>query len=208
MLQEALKSFIVERFRGRTLAKLTEPELRRAAFVSHARAYTAGGIAVVSILSPAAVHVLVLAGSEMAPASPNFAASMLQVGETLLRNVPTTAALVLETSAGPGHVGYLPRAMAADRTGAADGLRLGIQLAETAKAVRRGRLDHVGVLNQLSGAVRRREYENGALTALAGALAHTLEQRVQFVRSRYRDEVAKDPRLLEVFKAFDRRAFQ
>lgn len=209
LLQETLRHVILERFRGRTLAKLTEPELRRAAFASHAQAYTAGGIALVSLLSPsAALHVLSIAGSEMAPSSPNFAASLLQVGETLLRNVPTTAAMLMETFAGPGHVGYLPRAMAADRASTTEGLRLGTQLAETAKAVRRGRVDHVGLLTQLRDAVCRDEYQNGALTALAGALAHDLEQRAQLVRSRYRDEAAKDAGLLEVFRAFDPRAFQ
>jgi hypothetical protein len=87
-------------------------------------------------------------------------------------------------------------------------LRVGTQLAETAKAVRRGRVDRVGLLTQLRDAVRCNEYQNGALTALASALAHDLEQRAQLVRSRYRDEVAKDAGLLEVFRAFDPRALQ
>jgi hypothetical protein len=207
LLQEALRDFIVERFQKRTLAALNEVALRKAAFESHARAYTDDGVALVGMLSPGlAWHVLGLAGGEMIPGTPNFGTSILQVGETLLRNVPTCAAALIESGA-PAHSGHLRRALATDRARLMEGTQLGTNLAEGAKAVRRGRLDHVGLLDSLRRGVLRTEYPNRALSALAAALVDTVAQRREYVQTRYRSEVASDPALLGVFRQFDPQAF-
>ena len=56
-LQEALRDFIVEQFRKGHLAAIKEPELRQAAFASHAKAYTDGGLSMVMLVAPEMIPV-------------------------------------------------------------------------------------------------------------------------------------------------------
>ena len=83
LLQDALKSLILARFRAGTLATLTAEELKRAAFESHARAYTEGGLALVGLLSFKLLgHIALIPAAELLPGSPNFRASWEQVFAT------------------------------------------------------------------------------------------------------------------------------
>ncbi|MEY4510282.1 MAG: hypothetical protein RLZZ450_2404 [Pseudomonadota bacterium] len=85
LLQLELKQFIVERFRQGNLAELTAPELKRAAFISHPRAYTEGGLAMLFMLSPLLVgHIVAIPGVEFVPWSPDFDLTVWQAATTSL----------------------------------------------------------------------------------------------------------------------------
>lgn len=83
LLQLELKHFILERFRQGDLGSLTASELKRAAFTSHPRAYTEGGLAMLLMLSPQLIgHIVVIPGVEFVPWSPNFDLTVLQAAVT------------------------------------------------------------------------------------------------------------------------------
>lgn len=79
-LQLALKDFVIARFEAGTLATLTKEEFANAAFRSHPRAYTQGGLALVMMLSPGLVfHLATIPWVEFLPWKPHFAATLEQV---------------------------------------------------------------------------------------------------------------------------------
>ena len=80
LLQKALVDFIVARYDAGTLGRLTEAELRAAAFDSHPLAYTEGGLALVTLVAPELVpEIAKIPSAEFNPASENFGASVEQV---------------------------------------------------------------------------------------------------------------------------------
>lgn len=83
LLQNALSKFVLDRFRNGTLGIITADEVKRAAFKSHAAAYTEGGLTMVCILAPILVlHVMRIPGDEFLPWKPNARASWSQALET------------------------------------------------------------------------------------------------------------------------------
>lgn len=68
---------------------LTERELRRAAFKSHAKAYDRAGFARVALVAPQLVPVIAtIPAAEFLPTSRNFLPSVCQVFETFDRVAP------------------------------------------------------------------------------------------------------------------------
>lgn len=83
LLQEALRDFVVAKVRDGSLPSLTEPELRRAAFASHPRAYDQAGLARVALVAPELLVVIAtIPRAEFHPDSADFQATVEQVGET------------------------------------------------------------------------------------------------------------------------------
>ncbi len=83
LLQEAMRDYIVERFKDQNLP-ITEPQLRRAAFQSHPRAYTQAGLARVVLTDPALLIVIAeIPEREFVPGTPNFGPSVTQALKTL-----------------------------------------------------------------------------------------------------------------------------
>lgn len=82
-LQKALLDFIIQRYRDHTLGKITEPELRAAAFKSHAKAYVQAGLPEVALAAPELLpYVAAIPAKEFIPTSPNFASTISQVFST------------------------------------------------------------------------------------------------------------------------------
>jgi hypothetical protein len=205
-LQLALKDFIVERYAKGTLATLTEAELRKAAFDSHPRAYTEGGLTMVVMISPAlAIHVATIPAAEFKPTSETFGATVAQVFITAGMVLPRGVAILLATMAGPAHTGIFVHAMATDRARLAAEMNLGSALFETRRAVALGLCDNVTVLDRLKTAVSTAEMPNASLAAAARSLLAVIEARRQYVRQRYQAEVRVDPDLFGIFRLFDPR---
>ena len=94
LLQDVLKELVLDRFRARTLGQLTAEELRRAAFDSHARAYTEGGLAMVGRLSLRLLgQIALIPAVELLPGARNFSASWRQVLKTSGLALPQSIAL-------------------------------------------------------------------------------------------------------------------
>jgi hypothetical protein len=82
-LQFAMRDYVIERMKGKSLRSITEPEFRAAAFASHAKAYTDGGLTRVVLLAPQLLPVILsIPGKEFNPLSPLFKSTVSQVFET------------------------------------------------------------------------------------------------------------------------------
>lgn len=93
LLQLELKHFILERFGRGELGALTADELKRAAFISHPRAYTEGGLAML-MLSPQLIgHIVAVPGVEFVPWRPDFDLTVFQAAITGLLLVQSCLAL-------------------------------------------------------------------------------------------------------------------
>jgi len=204
LLQIALKDFILERYRSGKLATLTEPEFRRAAFDSHPRAYTEGGLTMVVMLSPRlAAHVATIPAVEFKPTSENFGSTVAQVIITSGMVMPRAVAMLLATAAGPAHTGIFAHAMASDRARLNAEMNLGWTIFETRRIIAAGLCDNVSLLDRLRTAVSTIEIPNASLAAAARSLLATIDARRAYVRARYQAEVKIDPDLYGIFRTFD-----
>jgi hypothetical protein len=204
LLQQAIKAFIMQRYRAGTLGRLTERELRQAAFDSHPRAYTEGGLTMVVMLSPGlALHVASIPAVEFSPTSANFGATVVQVFATATMVAPRAVGLLLATAAGPAHTGGLAQAMATDRARATAEMNQGMALAEARRAVNSGRCDNVTVLERLKTAVAGAEMTDHSLQVGARILLNEIDVRRAVIVRRYKKEIDLDPSLRRIFKAFD-----
>lgn len=89
LLQTELRDYVVGRVRDGTLGSLTERELRKAAFQSHAKAYDRAGLARVALVAPQLVPVIAtIPAAEFLPTSRNFVPSMCQAFQTFERVAP------------------------------------------------------------------------------------------------------------------------
>jgi hypothetical protein len=204
LLQEAIKDFILSRYRQGSLARVTEPELRKAAFDSHPAAYTEGGLTMVVMLSPGlTMHVAAIPAVEFKPTSDNFGATLVQLFTTGTMVAPRCVALILAGAAGPAHTGILGRAMAMDRARLTAEMNLGAAVADARRAVASGRCDNVTVLDRLRAAVGATEMPHPSLEMAARALINEITLRRNLVVRRYQKEVTADPSLRSIYKAFD-----
>jgi len=207
LLQVALKDFILARYRKGTLGALTEPEFRKAAFDSHPRAYTEGGLTMVVMISPLlALHVAAIPAVEFEPWSPNFGSTVGQVVITSGMVLPRGVAILLATAAGPAHTGIFARAMAMDRERLATEMALGTGIFNARAAIAGGRCDNVMLLDRLKRTVSTMEMPNASLAGAARSLIATIDARRAYVLSRYQREVQVDPDLYPIFRLFDPRA--
>jgi hypothetical protein len=113
-LQESLRDFIVNQFSKGKLANLTEPELRRYAFSTHAKVYNDSGLVKIIFLAPELLPVIVsIPGKEYVPTAPYFTDTIEQIFETMRCVVPTTFAVGIAAMM-PVHSGMLRRAAQQD----------------------------------------------------------------------------------------------
>lgn len=207
LLQAAIKDFILQRYREGTLGSVTEAEFRKAAFDSHPKAYTEGGLTMVCMLSlPLAVHVAMIPKHEFLPWSGSFGATWAQVFITGGMVLPRGVAVFLATASGPAHTGIFARSMAMDRQRLANEMALGTGLFNARDAIAAGRCDNVMLLDRLKRTVSTMEMPNASLAGAARALIATIDARRAYVLSRYQREVKVDPDLYPIFKLFDPRA--
>lgn len=167
LLQEELRDFLMRRFQAGTLPELTEAELREAAFDSHSRAYTRGGLLMVALRSPELIPViLTLPAAEYDPLDPDFLPTVKEVLDTLEELVAMT-----------------PETLALD--GEARLTRLLTRLRER---LDRGELNNLRWLDRLTGLLQRDVFQgrSAALQQLAAEVAALAERRKQDVARAHR----------------------
>lgn len=102
LLQTELRDYVVGRVRNGTLGSLTERDLRRAAFRSHAKAYDRAGLARVAFVAPQLVPVIAtIPAAEFLPTSRYFVPSMCQVFQTFERVAPQVVQMGTRTLRAP-----------------------------------------------------------------------------------------------------------
>jgi hypothetical protein len=199
-LQEPLRDLVVNRFRAGTLATLTEPELRQAAFAVHPRAYTEAGLAMVVMTAPETLPTIVsIPGVEFSPSSPNFGASVTQVFATMELVLPRTAGLGLAALAGPAHTGLFGRAMQMDRERFQQEQNTGRWLTSTLRVVQSGDMDNIRLLNRLTNRLNATQFGDQGMAALARQVVQAADGRKHDIAQYYRDQIALNPALSATF---------
>jgi hypothetical protein len=207
LLQSALEKFMIERFSAGRLGSVTSEQFKQVAFASHPVAYTEGGLGMVTVLSPTLMlHLLTIPAVEFLPWSPTFMPTMEQALITADLIVPGCILTILTSLALPAHTGSLARAATMDWDEFERRRSLGRHLAEAAELVRAGRIDHVGLLDDLLRAANRTEYLDDDLASEARRLVDAIQLRRSYIVTRYHRETRADPSLLPVFERFDPRA--
>ena len=205
LLQTGLMEFILARYKGGTFDKLTEAELRAAAFDSHPKAYTEGGLTIVALIAPMLVWEIVkIPMSEFRPDSPSSGASYHQVLATGAIFVPQVVATVL-AGVGPAHNQSLAFAFGRDQRAFFDLLAQTRRLAVIEETVKSGSCDHIGLLLKLKQSLLLTRFDDPGLSHYAAALVNTIDARIGYVRRRYHREVEADPELQPIFRSFDPR---
>jgi hypothetical protein len=193
-LQEGLRDYIVGRYQQGTLGSITEPELRQAAFATHAAAYTDGGLALVVATAPELLEVVVsIPGKEFLPGSGNVTATWKQVLETAVMVTPRVGALGLAAMAGPAHTGLFARAAQKDMQEFLDLQTVPMKLREILAKVQSGEVDRIPELNVLTDRLNATQYSDPGIAALALQVVQAANARKRYVAQTYRDLIAQKP---------------
>lgn len=185
-LQEEFKAFVIQRFQQGTLKIVTETELRQAAFDSHPRAYTKGGLTLVVLLAPELLsEIMSIPMAEFSPLSPTFAASIKQVFVTTGMVTPRAVGIVLAALAGPAHNGSFAMAARRDSQRFADELRLPRYLGDVKHLIEQGQLDDLLVLESLTEKLNRTEYPDEGFVRLARDVVTAANTRKCVVMAKY-----------------------
>ncbi len=204
LLQQELAAFVLDRFKSGKLKSLTEPELREAAFNSHPRAYTQGGLTMVVLLAPELVPAIAaIPRTEFKPTSPTFGPSFRQVVDTTGIVVPQVIGTLLAAAAGPAHNHALRVAPARDIAAWQNDAALSRRLDEVRRSVRQGRCDHLGILSRLKRTLMVSTFVDPAADNVAAALVDDIGVRMVRVKQRYDHEIAADRSLRDVYESFD-----
>lgn len=218
-LQQALLNYITGRQRLGTLGKITEPELRDAAFASHAKAYTDGGLAMVACTAPELLPIIGLIPSR------EFKYSLLdlviygqlawvtnptlrQVLETIIRVSAKLPGYVLPALAGPAHTGLFRIAMARDAEALQTELRLGRKLHELQQAIFQGKLDDIQTLTILIANLNAKQFPDDNIAAFARLVVSSAEARRGALRQYYRNLLPSSPKIQKEFDANYGKYFQ
>ena len=185
-LQEPLRDFIVDRFKQQTLATLTEPELRRFAFGIHPKAYTDGGLAMVVLVAPELIPVIAtIPAKEFLPTSPNCAATVREVLDTMLLVLPMDAGIGIAALM-PVHSGLFRQAMARDDYSWRRETQLSQWLSLSMKTVNGGQMDNIALLTKLTERLNRTEFPDPGITRQARELVNAANARKRRVAAYYR----------------------
>ena len=207
LLQTELMEFILARYKSGTLDKLTEAELRAAAFESHPKAYTEGGLTMVILMDPPLMPnvrtIISIPAKEFFPNSPTFGPTIRQLVATAQIVIPQGVATALAGIAGPAHNQTLGYAFARDQRAFLDLLAQTQRLAVIEDSVKSGFCDHIGLLLKLKQSILLTRFDDPGLSHYAAALVNAIDARIVYVRSRYHREVAVDPELQPIFRSFD-----
>ncbi len=195
-LQEPLRDLVLERFRARTLERLTEPEVRAFAFNVHPRSYTRGGLSLVCLVAPELLPVIAsIPSAEFSPRSPNFSSSVQQVMTTFGLVAPESAGAVIAAAAGPAHTGMMSRAVAQDRARFLRGLNWSRSLGETLRTVQSGEMDSFPLLNALTDRLNATEFADPGLARYAREVVQAADDRKRRIARTYRQVIQVNPSL-------------
>ena len=194
-LQEALRAFIVERFKQGRLASLQEPDLRSSAFASHGKAYTDGGLAMVILVAPELIPVILsIPGKEFNPHSRDFNATIREVLLTMEVALPSTAGIAL-AAAMPAHSGLFRHAAARDTANQFADMRAVQWFGDTERALRSGQMDNISALTKLTDRLNATQFGDQLLAQRARGLISLADQRKRNIASYYRKLISGDPEL-------------
>ena len=192
-LQEPLRDFIVDRFSKSTLATVTEAELRRVAFDVHPKAYTDGGLAMVTLVAPELLWVVVsIPSKEFKPSSNNFDASVKQVFETIGLVAPMATGTVI-AAAMPAHSGLLRNAAARDRAALARELNTARWLEDALRTVNSGRMDDISLLNNLTARLNATQFNDQGFARRAREVIQAADARKRKIAAYYRKLIGENP---------------
>lgn len=204
ILQELLRDFIVNRYRAGNLATLTEAELRQAAFDSHPKAYTEGGLTLVAIVSPELIPTIKeIPKAEFKESSPNYQASKKQVWETIRLVAPQVIGMLFATLAGPAHTGLLSRAAQRDQRMFLNEIQMGQSLGNLRHAINDGKFDRVAWLEEMTQKLNRTEFPDQGMARYARELILTADSRKRLIANRYRKEIEIRQDLKQVYDRLD-----
>jgi hypothetical protein len=207
LLQVELKNFILARFRAGTLAAVTADELQRAAFASHPKAYTQGGLTMVVLIAPTLVGTISsIPYAEFKPNSPTFGPTLAQVVDTAGIVIPEAVAALLGAAAGPAHNQTLRVASARDLVQFQQDSATAQRLAWVRMLVDQGRCDHLDVLGRMKEGLEATTFVDINADRNASMLVDRVNSRMMFVELRYKRESAHDRELRDVFQEFDEQA--
>jgi hypothetical protein len=194
-LQEALKTFILSRYRSGTLCSLTEPELRSAAFASHPAAYTDSGLATVALVAPELIPVIIsIPGKEFNPFAKDFRATIDQTLHTMALVLPSAAGMGLAATM-PAHSGLFRNAAMRDRMDTLKEQSTLQWLADTDKLLRRGRLDSIYGLTQITERLNATQFGDQEIAGRARQIVQLADTRKRATAAYYRKLIGDDPTL-------------
>jgi hypothetical protein len=201
-LQESLRDYIIERMRAKTLHAITELELRRAAFASHAKAYTDGGLAKVVLVSPIMILIVMLIpGKEFNPAGATFGPTVRQVFETLgilMRQLP---GYFLGGIVGPAHSGLFAIASRRDELNYRGNEVYSRALSQLREAINAGDVDDARVLQKVIESLTRTEYQNQQLAQQGRTALLAAGQRLRFLKRYYSTLLETSPTIKKQFES-------
>jgi hypothetical protein len=203
-LQMELHLYIIRRFKEGTLGRITAEELRTAAFNSHPKAYTEGGLTLVVLIAPELVAaVAAIPNGEFKPTSPSFGPSVQQVVDTTGIVIPQLVANLLAIAAGPAHNQTLSVASARDGAAFQEDRAVSLKLATIRNFVKAGRCDHLDLLERIRQALEVTTFADETADRVAGGVVDEIEKRMLYVNVRYQRESVRDRDLRDVFQEFD-----
>jgi hypothetical protein len=199
LLQESLRDYIVQRIRSRTLASITEAELRKAAFDSHPKPYTDGGLTKVALVAPELLLIIALIpGKEFSPRGPNFKSTVVQVLETIGLVLPRVPGYVLPALAGPAHTGIFQIAARRDQQAMFAEQRLGLNLTLHSGIVW-GELDDRSLLRTIVARLSSSVFPDQNFARVARSIVQAAELRQRLIQNQYQKLLMMSP---EVKKRF------
>lgn len=200
-LQQALLNYIVSRYKAGSLEKLTETELRAAAFISHPNAYTKAGLDMVVLVAPELIpEIISIPGAEFDPGSENFASSIKQVVATVSMTIPRMISNLV-ASAIPAHTGSFRLASSRDQHNFVAQIQLQNYLFRVKRAIVAGQLNNIQLLHNITKQLVGQEFPNQEMAGIAREVIQLADQRKRELAQRYAEAVKKNPKLKVLFDA-------
>jgi len=202
LLQTYLRQFIVDRYRAGSLASLTERELRKAAFDSHPRAYTKGGLTLVILIAPdllptvAAIPAAEFVGSDAGAARRQF----FDTGKLVLPEIIGNSAAAM---AGPAHTGVISRGASLDFQRLLAHQRLADYLDQLSSSITGGRFDRIVWLLQITSQLNQTEFPDRAFAQRGAEIVRQADTRKREIAGRYRRDIALSPELRKQYDVYD-----
>ena len=198
-LQESLKKFILTKYINNQLSTLSERELRQAAFDSHPRAYTKGGLTIVLLTAPELIDDIArIPVKEFYPMSPNFRPSVRQAFTTASIVAPEATGTLIAASM-PAHSGLFRHAAAKDRMRFTTEIQLNNYLISLKKAIKNGDLDLISTLDEITNKLELTQFPNQEMSQEAKKVIIMANNRKKFLARKYRNEVQNDEELRQMY---------
>jgi hypothetical protein len=200
LLQEALHDFVLKRFREGSLARLTEPQLREAAFDSHPKVYTQAGLSKVLLTAPYLVPwIAAIPYKEYSPISDyhwnkNFTPTIKQVFITI-GMAGSVAVGVGIAALLPAHSGFLRNAAAVDQRNLMREVSQARELTSVRNALASGNCDNIVWLNKVTDQMKMASYSDKNSAQAAREIIELANIRKHRVAQYYRAKLKEKPEL-------------